>query len=159
MDQINFNYLFIGTLLIAGTLSVVSGLVALVSGLRSRRWPCITGVVTISKAVSVRTKQNREPKWAPQIRYQYTVNKTKLTGTSIRFGMEGLSAGRKFAATYIDRYPVGKVVQVFYEPDRPENAVLEPGISVEHLWPMGIGVALLVLGFAFVLHELSRVAS
>ena len=149
MDEINPNYLLIGVLAIAGVIALLSGLVTLASSLRSRRWPHVAGVVTRSTAVSVRRKQNRSPMWAPEVHYQYTVNNTKMTGTLIRFGMEGLQAGREFAATYIELYPVGKAVQVFYDPNRAENSVLEPGVSMKCIWPIAIGVALLTLGFWF----------
>ncbi len=161
MDQINPNYLFICVLTIAGTLVLVSGLVTMLSAIRSRSWPCVAGVVTISKTVSVKSaarSRTSEPSWAPEVHYQYTVTKTKFTGTLICFGMEGLSGGREFAATYKDRYPVGKVVQVFYEPNRAENCVLEPGISIKFFWPVAVGVALLVLSVSLVLHEWSRIA-
>lgn len=152
MDQINPQYLLLGVLTIAGAIALLSGLGTLVSAIRSRRWPQVPGVVTKSKAVSVIRKQNRAPMWAPEVHYQYTVNKTKLTGTLIRFGMEGLQAGREFAATYNDRYPVGKVVQVFYQPNRAGNAVLEPGVSVKCVWPIAIGIALLTLSFWLAVH-------
>lgn len=71
--------------------------------------------------------------------------------------MQGLSGGDKFATTYTDRYPVGKVVQVFYDPDHVERSVLETGMSLTSLWPTAAGLVLLWLSLTFGSFVLNRV--
>jgi hypothetical protein len=157
MDHINPDYLLIGALALAGTLLVCSGLEALVSGIRSRNWPRAAGKVTVSKVVKVIRRQDSPPNWAPEIHYRYVVNNITTTGTLVRFGMEGRSGGRKFATGYTDRYPLGKAVPVFYDPNRVERSVLETGTSLTSVWPLALGLALLWLSLAFGAHVLSPI--
>lgn len=156
MDHINPDYVLIGTLALAGALLVFSGLQAVVSAIRSRNWPRTAGTVTVSKVVKVIRRQDSPPNWAPEIHYRYVVNNITTTGTLVRFGMEGLSGGQKFATGYTDRYPVGKVVPVFYDPNRFERSVLETGMSLTSVWPLALGLALLWLSLVFGAQVLSR---
>ena len=63
----------------------------------------------------------------PEIEYTYTVNGREYTSNVIMFG--GVIGGRfsKMYRRYIERYPEGSFAKVYYDPAKPENAVLEPG--------------------------------
>ena len=119
--------------------------------------PSPTGVITVSKVVSVSRHRNKTPVWAPEIQYRYTVNNNTMTGTLVRFGMQGLQAGRAFAASYANRYPVGRAVPVFFDPHRAEHSVLERGVLLKSVWPMAIGVAMLSLSLVLGAHMWNRV--
>ncbi len=40
---------------------------------------------------------------------------------------EGTHPLPEFTRSYMERYPVGKKVDIYYDPENPENATLEPG--------------------------------
>lgn len=157
MDRFNPEYVLVSALAVAGAFAIVSGLGALVSGVRSRHWPQVAGVITVSKMVRVSRHQNRSPVWAPDIHYRYTVGNTAMTGTLVRYGMQGLQGDQAFAAHYTDRYPVGTAVPVFVDPTRAEHAVLERGVSLKNVWPLAIGVGMLSLSLVLAAHMWNRV--
>ncbi|HYZ82967.1 MAG TPA: hypothetical protein VE621_01115, partial [Bryobacteraceae bacterium] len=51
----------------------------------------------------------------------------------------------------VDRYSVGRKVQVFYRVDNPATSVLEPGISDEAWYLPGAGAAFFLFGVAVLL--------
>lgn len=80
MDHINPEYLFIGTLALAGACLVFTGLDAMVGALRSRHWPQTAGTITVSRVVNASTRQYN-PSMAPEIHCRYVVNNITTTGT------------------------------------------------------------------------------
>jgi hypothetical protein len=53
------------------------------------------------------------------------------------------------AADVTSRYPVGAQVPVYYRPEEPEFAVLEPGVQSDTLFALPFSVLLLLGGSAF----------
>jgi hypothetical protein len=49
------------------------------------------------------------------------------------------------------RYPVGTAVTVYYSPENPLLATLEPGIAREAWWLPGAGAAFLLFGLAVII--------
>lgn len=64
--------------------------------------------------------------WHFDIKYKYTVDKLIYTSNKINFVNTGESASDQYARNYVEKYPVGKAVTVFYDPRNPERSVLEP---------------------------------
>lgn len=70
--------------------------------------------------------------WKPAIVYGYVVNGTSYLSSRVQFMnvVSGSSTFRDSLAKNIsEEYPVGKTVTVYYDPDNPEDAVLEPGVG------------------------------
>jgi hypothetical protein len=64
----------------------------------------------------------------PEVRYQYQVMGSEFQGEKITFGPKG--GGNHYAAEkVIAKYPSGASVKVYYQPDKPGNAVLERSVS------------------------------
>ena len=51
----------------------------------------------------------------------------------------------EFAQKVVERYPSGSTVAVRYNPNRPDESVLEPRVPASWIFGAAIGVALLVL--------------
>jgi hypothetical protein len=62
--------------------------------------------------------------WFPQVDYSYTVGKQNYTGQRIGFYTPN-SGAEAYAQKQLAPYPVGKAVIVFYNPAKPEDAVLD----------------------------------
>lgn len=86
----------------------------------STTWPATAGTVTASerKRVTLRTQ--------PRVVYSYAVNGTSYTSERISFAA---GVPPKETDEFLARYPVGKNVSVHYSPEKPSDAVLEPGTN------------------------------
>ncbi len=83
-------------------------------------WPATRGRVIGSAVERVR---DADGEWSmePRITYEYTVNGQVFRGTRVKFGFTPK------AQPTVARYPVGQEVEVFYDPAKPGEAVLERG--------------------------------
>jgi hypothetical protein len=89
------------------------------------------------------------------VRYTYEVFDQEYTGTRIRFGAQGYNESST-AQEEIRRYPSGKRVDVFYDPENPSTAVLTKGAG-GGVWNfVGLGSVFVVTG-TFLLFYLPRV--
>jgi hypothetical protein len=83
-------------------------------------WPGATGTITASGTKKVMFRSQ------PRIAYSYVVNGTSYTGERISFAA---GVPPKETETVLARYPVGKEVTVHFAPEKPSEAVLEPGAN------------------------------
>lgn len=88
----------------------------------------------------------------PDIEYQYFVLGVEYRGISISIPPD-IIYDIKIAQGLIDEYPIGKKVDVFYNPKIHRVAVLEKESSKATPWVLWIGIgtalAFLIFGFAF----------
>ena len=127
------------------TLIFVSKGIAL--GKASLGWPETEGKILSSKVGSRRSSKNKSTRYSPKISYQYSVNEQDFTGNKIRIGGISSTNHRK-ANTYVKRYPAGKAVAVYYDPQDPATALLESGIGTHVYVALGSGVAFTLAGIA-----------
>jgi len=113
----------------------------------ARRWPKTPGRITVSEVASYEAGRDRSkptvesggknaPKFMPVIEYTYTAKGRSYTSRTLHHNTE-VGGSLDWAEKTADRYPVGKIVPVYYDPDKPSRAALEFG--------SGIGYVLLVL--------------
>ena len=127
-------------LALIGALLSLWGMSTLYTGWRSLDWPTTTGRVRYSLART--TGQN----YRTQLWYEYHVDGVRYVAEEYRIG--GSSTPFKDTARAVAaRYPVGRIVKVYYNPSNPAEAVLEPGPWYGNFIIPAIG--LLVLGVAF----------
>lgn len=114
------------------------------SALERYRWHEADGTILQSSLLS----RPRDPSgkksdsvMVPLIRYRYVSEGAVYHGTRVsapeRKPLPGVRPG-----AVLERYPVGKAVRVYYDPQRPESAVLERG-------PAWLDVAALLCGLVF----------
>jgi len=111
-------------------------------------WPSASGTI-VKSWVGDRSewKDNRTHHlYSPHVRYAFRVGSAAqvLEGEEIS-SLQTSSGNREWAESVVASYAVGTRVTVWYNPDRPEDAVLERGI---HIWFsfLFVGVTLLFLG-------------
>ena len=114
----------------------------------SASWPTADGVVTIS-GVSRSTDADGADSYSPEVTFRYTVNNVDQTNKTIKFGENSYSS-RKKAEGIAAGYPVGKNVTVYYDPEKPDRSVLEPGVSAGSYIVIGIGVFFILITLAIV---------
>jgi Protein of unknown function (DUF3592) len=88
----------------------------------SKSWPSVTGQVLTSQIQYRRGSRNRGRTAYPCILYAYQVDGQVLQSTRIYFGSEVGGIGAQYKC---DQYPAGSAVEVFFDPDNPQSAVLE----------------------------------
>ncbi len=86
---------------------------------RVREWPTVSGTIEACEPTSEANDL------LPNIVFSYRVDGRDYR-RSFAFP-EGTHPLPEFTRTYMERYPVGKTVEVYYEPGQPQNATLEPG--------------------------------
>jgi len=128
----------LAALLIGGFIVLVFGvlgLVLLITSLRSRqkavesqRWPVTDGVITL-RNVEVSESTDGEgatnTSYYPRVEYDYEVMGTRYHGKKIAFGATRHYNRMADAQAQLMRYPEGGTVAVHYDPNKPQDAVLE----------------------------------
>jgi hypothetical protein len=104
----------------------------------SESWPTAAGLIS-SSSVDHSTDAEGGDSYSPEITYQYQVDGQNLANNQIKFGENSYGSRRK-AEEIAANYSIGKQVTVYYEPERPTNAVLEPGVTAGRYLVLGIGL-------------------
>ena len=103
-----------------------------------RAWPCVEGSI-IESLIS-----SKENDLLPGIRFEYQVDERNLQA-AIRFP-PGTQPMPEFSRSYIEKYPLGHKVTVYYNPDAPEDATLEPEGGKDNWMILGLGIGATLFG-------------
>jgi len=132
-----------GIFLLIGVGLTIWGWTILQNARASASWPTADGVVTNS-GVSRSTDADGGDSYSPEITYSYNVNNTNFVNSTIKFGENAYSNRRK-AEGIAAGYPIGKNVTVYYDPEKPDRSVLEPGVTAGSYIVIGIGVFFILI--------------
>ena len=92
----------------------------------SKNWPRVEGTIVSSDVAE------DDEGYYPAISFSYTVDGVDYTSTS--FNPNELVArsimGKKAAENKIRTLPIGAPIKIYYKPDDPRKAVLEPGVTL-----------------------------
>ncbi|BBO76634.1 hypothetical protein DSCW_40510 [Desulfosarcina widdelii] len=98
------------------------------TSLASKSWPNVTGSIVQSE-IEKQTSTSGEGadkkttvKEYPKIAYQYHIDGHQYKSAKISY-LSSIGSARQV----VSRYPQGKTIPVYYNPDKPEQAVLVPG--------------------------------
>lgn len=129
----------------------------------SQFWPTTTGEITRS-VVDVSGDLDGNRRYYSRIKYTYAVKPSMGdqaandddTFTSARVGIDPILPEESWAAAEarLAPYPKGSLVEVYYNPNRPEKSMLEPAFSLAYLIRPLVG--LLCLGAAISLRKVGR---
>jgi len=127
---------------------VIAGVIAwmIVKGMRAKNWPTTSGSV-IDSQITMHYNDDGDRMYGAAVSYQYAVDGLEYSSDKRTFA-DYNSSSRQRAEKIVAQYAPGTAVQVYFRPDDPGDAVLEPGTNVTMflflLLPlifMGIGVA------------------
>lgn len=118
---------------------------------RAARWPSAQGRIVRSRLRVVRRQQADRPSTTgnvPDVEYVFSVGGTEFRGKRISIGE--IPPGSPEVEAVLERYQVGRTGPVFYNPDDPNEAVLErdPPISVRAMY--GVAAGVMFVGLAIV---------
>jgi len=93
----------------------------------TERWNTTSGRILQSEVTSYRYRSHGSSStmYQPTIQYEYVVNGQHLQSEHVRMGMAYGTSWTQPAQNVVDKYPAGAIVQVFYNPANPNEAVLE----------------------------------
>jgi hypothetical protein len=135
-----------------GTVVAATGLGVLLYGYRiltfaqvSRAWPSTDGEVAVSD-LQRDEDSDGSTMYQAEVSYRYEVGGKPLVANRVFFG-DGVSVSSSAGAVRrVDRYPAGSKVRVYYDPEKPARAVLEPG-PTWHVYALtAIGAVVVLLG-------------
>lgn len=140
--------------LAAGVALAAWGFMNLSTAMHSKSWPTADGKITSStvvKKVERYTDSDGRRKtrtiYKPQVRYDYALGGRSFIGSRITMADSG-SGSESRAQKISKRYPAGSICTVYYNPDKPEEAVLKAGITFATLMFPGFGILFAVIGVA-----------
>ena len=91
-------------------------------------------------------KRKRKPKYTANVNYRYTVKGTTFSSNTVSYGQHSSTeSSRDRQREIANRYPKGKTVDVYYDPQSPEEAVLEPGITGSSFLGLGLGIIIIIV--------------
>ena len=118
-------------LFLVGCAFISYGLGQMSKAKQSVNWPSVPGsVISSEKEKHTTTEESGSSKrtvtyYLAAINYEYQVDGKAYRSNRIAFGGQN----RNQTVTLLNKYPKGKSVIVFYDPDDPEEASLEPGMK------------------------------
>jgi hypothetical protein len=110
----------------------------------SKSWPSVPGTITRSEVKVWKSDGNTH--YEPDIAYSYSVEGKKYSSSKITVGDGALDNNVSKAKRLQAEYPAGKEVDVYYDPDLPESAVLQPGTKSSDLMLAGISALFFFIG-------------
>ncbi|CCD92841.1 conserved membrane hypothetical protein [Bradyrhizobium sp. ORS 375] len=122
----------------------------------SRSWPTTAGrikrsgvTVEITRRENDRGREVEEERFRIIIEYSYAVGGRSFHSTHWNWGWTALYSDRPSAEAIAAKYPANSDVAVYYDPNQPETAVLDPtnksGVSA----PLWVGLVLIAIGALF----------
>lgn len=130
--------------ILIGLIFFITGIINIIRGFSSKNWPSVQGKV-VSSDIQIQRNTSRGPNYTPAILFEYFINGTRYFSNKISFG--GTSSRLISIQKTLIKYPTGSNVLVYYNPQKPQIAVLEPGITFSTIIFLLVGIILTIVGF------------
>jgi hypothetical protein len=126
---LNFGTIITLAMTVSATFYVLRSVWHVLTALESRSWPTTQGMVRDS-ALEEDSRSTINRAYRARVSYRFTVDGQEFAGDRAYFGDSVTTSWGGPARKIAERYRAGHAVTVHYDPSRPREAVLEPGISV-----------------------------
>jgi hypothetical protein len=105
-----------------------------------QQWPKVPATVISSRVEDLGIKSG----YAPDVLYRYNVEGNEYLSRRIFVGSR--AGSKNWAQGLVTAYPVDKIVEAHYNPERPSDSILEPGrISWSNVYGATAGGILFIL--------------
>jgi flagellar basal body-associated protein FliL len=144
--------MLLAVLIIAGIALTWIGCYFIYKGYESRSWPQYQGKITASYVEKQRKRSSDTGStsydiYVARVKYSYRANGRSYTNDEIGFGGNEYTSKKKFKTEqYLNQFPVGKSVTVYYNPKKNKQSVLRQGVTGGSLLILVGGIIFLLAG-------------
>jgi hypothetical protein len=128
----------------------IFGAIGFHKAVTSYRWPTTNGTVVSAQVVRPTGKST---KYIAEIGYSYQVDGKEYASKKFKATTARGTSG--WAKQVVGQHPAGSKVSVHYNPDRPQDAVIEPGLQSDNYW-MTVAPLLVIALLSFALFQQIR---
>ncbi len=132
---------------------VLSNLASLSRYFKARKWARVQGEIVEAGVIAVpgaASSSSSSAHYQPRVVFRYRVQGQEYFGERVRFGASVASPSRAKAEEGLGAYRPGMPVTVYYDPQRPHEAVLEPTSLGGLRIGCGLTLVLVLLGLALI---------
>jgi len=141
-----FYTVFIILISLGGLIALYFFIRSIQTARNSNNWPSVVGEI-ISSRLGMQQAEDG-PYYTPIITYSYNVGGRDYQAKRVVIGQWSHAGNKTWTEQKVEKYPPGRSVTIYYNPNSPARAVLEPGINSQilNLW-FGITVVGVFLVF------------
>lgn len=150
-------WIAVSVFMVVGVILIITGVYYLNASLKTAKWPSTDGKILTSKIALYYSGsgRNKSSSYNLEISYAYAVDGQGYTGRKI--SMVDFGTGFKgYLKNLQNKYCIGTNVKVFYNPQDPENAVLEPGIKMANGFFFALGLFFIMCDLPFLLAGIKK---
>ena len=141
--MINPYTLILGIFIAGGIATTIWGGWVIANARKSLHWPKTEGTIECAQAAS------DADDLLPLIEFSYIVSGSRYQNT-LNFP-SGTTPTPELTRRYLERYPSGSKVTVYYDPQHPQRATLEPGMAQGDWLILAMGLVATGLGIVMLL--------
>src|SRR3989344_4223740 len=130
--------------IIIGLIFFITGIINIVRGFSSKNWPSVQGKI-ISSDIQIHRNIRQGSNYSSAILFEYFINGTRYFSNRVSFG--GTSSKLISIQRVLVKYPIGTGVLVYYNPQKPQIAVIEPGVTFSTIIFTLVGIIFTIVGF------------
>lgn len=141
-------------ILLMGGIAMYIGIDSMLNALQSKDWLSVEGKI-VESGIRTETSSSSDSSrrsnttYHANIIYEYLANGESFTGKRVSYGEYGRE-NETHAAGISKRYPQGEMVVVYYDPQKPSESVLEPGLHGIPWFFFALGIPIMIFGFGLV---------
>ncbi len=145
-SKLNMTQIVALIILIIGFVIFSLSMIPVLKSRLSKSWNTVTGKVIKSEIYTSRDS-DANATYRADIAFEYIVDGSKYLSDRLYYGVKIMSSDNWInSKKSVDKYPVGKEIIVYYDPDKPNDSVIEPGIHFGLGGVFIFSICLIILG-------------
>lgn len=149
-----------GVIFIFGIILLLHFLYLHITSSKTKNWKHVKGKILISNIDNINyTGEDADLSYKAKVKYQYNLNGKNYLSKKIFYGDYIRSNMSYRAKKVIKKYGKDEIVTVYYNPDNPEESVLETGINPVIYKILYVSLCLILLSIFLIMNESGNVSN